>query len=163
MENYIKQLLADMKKAEQNLPTPLDYKVLFPNHPAHDYDMEYMVAWECTPYQSTSELYGISADAFPPHEQLTDEQIEKLTKGIMDLWLAYGTDVSIPDGATMRVCYKVFTHEWRENEVQYFPPELGGSSTYDFCSADVETCLWEEFCSCREHVATWEREDELPF
>jgi hypothetical protein len=161
MENYILQLLADMKKAEQNLPPKLDYKILFPDHPAHDYDMEYMVAWECTPFQTMTELYGIDALAFPPSEKLTDEQIESLTEGIKALWLAFGTDVDVPAGATALQCYKVFTEEWRDATVQYFPPELGGFSSYSFCKYDVESCVWGTFCSCREHLADWERDHEV--
>lgn len=43
MKNYIEQLLTDMKKAEQNLPSRPNYKVLYPDHPAHDYGLEHIV------------------------------------------------------------------------------------------------------------------------
>ncbi len=158
MTNYINQLLDDMKKAEQNLPPSPNYKVLYPDHPAHDYGLEHIVAWECTPNQTMAELYGISPDAFPPPEKLTEAHIAALVEGIKSLWLAYGTDVSIPDNATMLLCYKVFTKEWREGEVQYFPPEMGGFSTYDFCSGCVESCVWEEACSCQHYAAEWEQD-----
>ena len=47
MKKYIEQLLADLAAATHNLPPTPNYKVLYPDHPAHDFGLEYIVAWEC--------------------------------------------------------------------------------------------------------------------
>jgi hypothetical protein len=159
MKNYIEQLLSDMKKAEQNLPPRPNYKVLYPDHPAHDYGLEHIVAWECTPEQPFQELYEIAPEAFPPVDKLTDEQVKSVVDAIISLWAAYGTGVDIPEKATPRLCYKVFTKAWREEKVQYFPPDSGFCS-WNFCSSDEETCPWESACSCFENKEEWQRNYE---
>jgi hypothetical protein len=96
MKNYVNQLLEDLKRAGQNIPPKLDYKLLYPDHPAHDFGMEYMVAWECTPEQPISDLFGIAHEAFPPPERLTRTEMKRLNQGIIDLWAAFSVDVNIP-------------------------------------------------------------------
>lgn len=160
MKNYINQLLDDLKKAEQNIPPKPDYKLLYPDHPAHDFDLEHMVAWECTPEQPMQELFGIAPEAFPPPERLTRTQMKSLNQGIIDLWAAFSIDVDIPRKATILQCYKVFTKAWEEDGIQYFPPEMGGFSSMGFCNSDVESCKWEKFCSCKRYVKGWDKDYE---
>ncbi|MEN9611563.1 MAG: hypothetical protein RLZZ628_2377 [Bacteroidota bacterium] len=83
MQKYIGQLLADFEKAKQNLPEPINYSLLYPDHPAANTPMEYVIEWENAPEQSMSELFGISWEALPPVEKLTDEQVVLLHKGIV--------------------------------------------------------------------------------
>jgi hypothetical protein len=160
MKNYINQLLDDLKQAEQNIPPTPNYKLLYPDHPAHDFGLEYIVAWECTPEQPMQELFGIPPEAFPPPEKLTRTQMKSLNQGIIDLWAAFGIGVDIPDKATILQCYKVFTKSWKEDGIQYFSPEMGGFSSMSFCNSDVETCSWEKFCSCKKYVKEWEKDYE---
>ena len=159
MKKYTAQLVADLKSAEKNIPPTPNYKVLYPDHPAHDYDLEHIVAWECTPFQSMSELFGIESDAFPPDNKLTDRQVSALTKGIRSLWLAFGSDVSVPKGTPKRKLYNVLIDAWRNEPMQYIPND-GGFSTFEFCNTDPETCKWGEYCGCIELAKQWEKDYE---
>lgn len=82
MQTYITQLLADLKAAQNNTPAKVGYKLLYPDHPANDpiYGgvMDYMVKWERVPEWTFDKLFGISHEAFPPVEQLSQEQITLL-------------------------------------------------------------------------------------
>ncbi len=159
MKKYITQLLADLKSAEKNIPPTPNYKVLYPDHPAHDYDLEHIVAWECTPFQTMSELFGIESDAFPPEDKLTDRQVSCLTKGIRSLWLAFGSDVAVPKGTPRRRLYNILIDAWRNEPMQYIPND-GGFSTFEFCNANPETCKWGEYCGCIEMAKQWEKDYE---
>ena len=159
MKKYIEQLLADLAAAEKTVPSPPNYKALYPDHPAHDYGLEHIVAWECTPFQPMSELFGIAADAFPPADKLTDRQVAALTKGILSLWLAFGTGVDIPKRTPKRTLYNVITDAWRNEPMQYIPND-GGFSTFEFCSLEPETCKWGASCSCIEKAKEWQLDYE---
>ncbi len=160
MKNYVSQLLADMKSAAKNLPSTPNYKDLYPDHPAHDFGLEYIVAWECTPFEPMSDIYGIKAEAFPPDDKLTDEEVAELNDGILQLWLAYNTDADIPDNAPPRLLYKVLRDAWANEEIQFFSPEMGGFSTMEFCDVEPESCRWGAFCKCIESAKEFEKEHE---
>ena len=155
MKKYVSQLLTDLKAAESKIPPTPNYKELYPDHPAHDYGLEHIVAWECTPFQTMSELFGIESDAFPPDDKLTDRQVSVLAKGIMALWLAFGTDVDIPKKTPKRKLYSVLIDAWRNEPMQYIPND-GGFSTFEFCNLDPETCKWGAYCGCIKKVKQWE-------
>ena len=159
MKKYIEQLLADLAAATQNLPPTPNYKVLYPDHPAHDFDLEYIVAWECAPLEPMSDIYGIAADAFPSEDKLTDEQVAEVSNAILLLWHTYNHDVVIPEVVPYRLLYKILVDAWQNHETQFLPPGMGHSTT-DFCTYYPETCPWGEYCTCIEMTAEFEKEHE---
>ena len=159
MKKYIEQLLADLAAATQNLPPKPNYKVLYPDHPAHDFGLEYIVAWECTPFQPMTELFGIAANAFPSEDKLTDEQVEKVVDAILLVWHTYNNEVIIPEDVPNRLLYTVLVHAWGNKRTQFVPLDMG-RITVDCCTSEIESCPWGEFCSCIELAAELNKEHE---
>ena len=62
MQNYIHQLLTDRTAAKNNLPAAIDYKLLYPDHPAFAYGLDHIVEWEMSPSYKMAELFGITAE-----------------------------------------------------------------------------------------------------
>lgn len=153
MQTYITQLLADLKAAQDNKPAKLDYKLLYPDHPANDpiYGgvMDYMIEWENAPEWTFDKLFGISGEAFPPVEKLSQEQTTLLVDGILELWASFNITTHIPhDDTPIEIIYKVLVNYWKTETVQYISE---GWLTIEFCEYDENNCPWSyEFCTCKD-------------
>ena len=148
MENYINQLLEEMESAKSNLPFKVNYALLYPNHPALIYGLDYIVEWEMAPTWKMEELFGIKKEQLPVAEKLTDTEIEKLNNGILDLWFAFNTIVEdLDERIPQRDLYKAFRNSWEEKTIRYMPD---GIYSLDFCEYSTEHCIWNaEFCACK--------------
>jgi hypothetical protein len=148
MENYINQLLEEMEIAKNNLPPKVNYALLYPNHPALIYGLDYVVEWEMAPDWKMEDLFGIKKEQLPVAEKLTEFEIEKLNKGILDLWFAFNTIVEdLDERIPQRDLYIAFRNSWEEKTIQYMPDNI---YSLDFCEYSPEHCIWNsEFCPCK--------------
>jgi hypothetical protein len=149
MQNYVNQLLADMVAAKSNLPADIDYKLLYPDHPAYKFGLDYIVEWEMAPSYTMDELFCIKAEQLPPAEKLTDEQIVQLLAGIYDLWQAFNYSPDSEFDAPPRVFYTVIKNYWATQSVQY---EKYTFIELDFCSYNNDMCVWGDYCRCKDEV-----------
>jgi hypothetical protein len=147
MQNYVNQLLSDMVAAQKNLPAEINYALLYPDHPAYAYGLDYIVEWEMSPSYTMDELFGIKAEQLPPAEKLTDEQIAQLLKGIYDLWQVFNYFPDSEFDAPPRVFYTVIKNYWATQSVQY---EKYTFIELDFCSYNKDLCIWSEHCKCKD-------------
>jgi hypothetical protein len=148
MQNYISQLLTDMKAAEQNLPTNVDYSLLHPEHPAADYGLNFLVEYEMSPRHSMDDLFGIKAEQLPPDDKLTDEQVKQLTDAILELWAAYNIVADFPEVVPLRTLYNVLKDYWTNETTQYVSE---GRIHLEFCHYVPEECPWgSDYCTCKE-------------
>lgn len=156
MQTYISQLLEDLENASQNPVKIPDYKILNPNHPAIDYGLDYIVGWECAPYISMADAFGIAAEAFPPPEQLNEEQAEQLINAILKLWevnniIADFLEIMPPT----IVIYRVLRKKWQESKIQLLSE---GYLHLEFCSYEPQECPWGiDFCYCKNQE--WNNDD----
>jgi hypothetical protein len=140
MQNYVNQLIQDLAAAKDNIPPPVNYALLYPDHPALDFGMDYIVEWEMAKEQSYADLFGIKAEQLPPDDRLTDEQIEQILNAINDLFYAYNIGTNENRSAPRRLFY---------NEPIQHVTE--GMITIEFCNCDPEGCIWgEEYCTCKD-------------
>lgn len=148
MEKYINQLLADLEVAKQNVPLPIDYEILYPDHPAVEYGLPHLVAFDlqATPL---SQLLGINFEQLPPVEKLTDEQAEKLNKGILELWKVFNLSADIPSvNIPSRLIYKALRDYWSRGHIQYMPI---GTWHIEFCNYEPSQCPWgKAYCVCKD-------------
>jgi hypothetical protein len=149
MQNYVNQLLADMVAAKSNLPADIDYKLLYPDHPAYKFGLDYIVEWEMAPSYTMDELFRIKAEQLPPAEKLTDEQIVQLLAGIYDLWQAFNYSPDSEFDAPPRVFYTVIKNYWATQSIQY---EKYTFIELDFCSYNNDMCVWGDYCRCKDEV-----------
>lgn len=150
METYIEQLIADLKeKAKTRLPIP-DYRTLYPNHPAAEYGLDHIIAWECATPEPFPELFGFPLEAFPPHDKLTEAQAEALTTAILELWAANGIAVvEPPEGVSHREIYREVRAIWGSKKAS--PQPEGSTVTFEFCNYCPEDCPWDtEHCWCKD-------------
>ncbi|GEM_PF-430356 len=159
MQSYITQLLHDLKAAQNNLPPPKDYALLYPNHPAahpkYEGDLDYIIEWEMGDAQPMEELFGISPNALPPVEQLTNEQAESLCHAILELWQAFNILADFPDDVPAKLLYRAFRNYWIEHPVSYTST---GRLHLEFCHYIPEQCPWGlEYCTCKDLIAEREK------
>jgi hypothetical protein len=148
MQNYITQLLTDMKAAEKNLPTIPDPKIMYPDHRAHDYDLPYIAEWEMSPRHSMDDLFGIKAAQFPPEDKLTDDQAEQLITGILELWASHRILADFPEVVPTRTLYTVLLNRWANEPTQFIS---AGNIHLEFCHYEPAECPWGlDYCTCKE-------------
>jgi hypothetical protein len=156
MEQYISQLLEDIEQAAAHKLECPDYTLLYPDHPAIAYGLDYIVAWECAPDIPMAEAFGIPAEAFPPPEQLTEEQAGKLNEAILKLWTVNNMYANLPEKLPSQVIlYRSLRKQWQEGTVRLLPE---GNTGIGFCSYVVGECPWGiDFCTCKDE--DWYNED----
>ena len=149
MQNYISQLLNDLAAAK-NYPKPaqVDYALLYPDHPAYSYGLDYIVEWEMAPRYKMDDLFGIKAEQLPPADILTDEQAKQLNKAILELWAAFNLVADSDHDAPPRVFYSVHKDYWETTKVGYDAEE---KYELDFCSYNTDLCIWgSDYCTCKD-------------
>lgn len=153
MKKYLNQLLSDLEAAKTKQPKKMDYKLLYPDHPATDPQyggvMDYMIEWENAPEWEMDKLFGVKAEAFPPVEQLTEEETETLVVGILELWASFNIVMDLlDDGIPIKLIYKLLVNYWKTETVQYVSE---GTLHLESCHYNINTCPWGiEYCSCKE-------------
>jgi len=161
MQNYLTQFLHDLKGAQNNKPVKPNYKVLYPDHPANDPEYEghldYIMEWEMGPQYDADDLFGISVDAFPPAERLTESQQQSLVEAILELWQAFNIVADYPDEVPVTALYNALVNRWKGEPFQYISE---GTLHLEFCHYEPEECPWGlEYCTCKELHAKWENGD----
>ena len=148
MQKYINQLVADLKAAKNNIPEKPNVRVLYPDHPALDYGLDYIAEWECAPEGSMNNLFGINAVVFPDAAKLSAEQMEELSYTILELWAAFNFAAEFPDEVPVHLVYTELVKKWRESSVQY---TSSGTWHLEFCHYEPSECPWGmEYCTCKE-------------
>ena len=148
MDHYLDQLIADLLALHDKQPPPVDYRLLHPQYADVPDEMKYVVEWENAAQQSFSNLFGISAEAFPPPDQLSDSQMERLLKAILELWAAWHIFAElIPKQVPVGTVYQVVTDYWHNESINYISE---GSTHLEFCSYQPLDCPWKlEYCTCK--------------
>lgn len=151
MQRYIIQLLEDLEKAKNNQPPPIDYALLYPDHPAAAYGLDHIIEWEHAESWKMDDLFGIAATCFPPENQLSELEVNALTEGILSLWQAFNIDVYIPDKRIpASIIYRVLLDYWRKESIQYVSR---GTLHLDLCDYEPDNCIWGvDYCTCKEII-----------
>jgi hypothetical protein len=140
MQNYLEQLIADMRSSATRVPqSPI---------PNGTFDPDYMLELEESEYIPMSQLLGLSIEMFPESDRLTMEQLELLTGEFMQLWSAYKFWPEFPDGLPAKRKYELM-REQLEEKIQYWPGDW--VQHFEFCDYDPENCHFgKEYCRCKD-------------
>lgn len=151
MQRYVTQLLEDLEKAKDHQPPPVDYSILYPDHPAAEYGLDHIIEWEHAEEWKMDDLFGISAVAFPPESKLSEAEISALAQGIVSLWQSFNIYLHIPDKRIpARTIYQVLLNYWSDEPTQYVSQ---GMLHLDLCEYEPETCIWGvDYCTCKELI-----------
>ena len=147
MEKYVRQLLTDLQEAKSRKPEKPNVRVLYPDHPAIEFGLDYIAEWEMNPYIPIPELLGIQTIEFPNVEKLTKIQIEELVDGILELWQEFNMYADFPNKLPVDIKYKVLLSYWNES-VQYISK---GILHISFCNCIPEECPFGiSYCTCKD-------------
>ncbi|MEM6321234.1 MAG: hypothetical protein AAF960_26490 [Bacteroidota bacterium] len=154
MGKYVQQLLENLEHIKKVPPPQTDYANLYPNHPALEYGLDYIVEWEMAPQVSMNELFQFEAANFPPAEKLTSPQMQALVDKILEVWAAFNFWATLHEGLPIDKVYTVLAKFWKEEPVTYVSE---GHCELELCNYVVENCPWgEAFCDCKKNLAEME-------
>jgi hypothetical protein len=147
MQKYVDQLIEDLEKAKGNKPDKPNVNILYPDHPALDYGLDYIAEWECTPRIPMAELTGLDQDNFPPADKLTETQMEAICDKILQVWQEFNLYADFPEGLPAITKYQLLRKRWGE-DVQYISE---GNCHLEFCEYDHQNCPFGiDYCQCKD-------------
>ena len=147
MENYINQLIEDLRDAHARKPSPRKLKL-----PEDMKCLENIIDLEMSlnEQENTMEsILGIPQIDFPPVEKLTEKQIILLVQEILALWRAFHYEADLPKNLPARYAYPVLVGCWKET----YPLFRGNNGAWhiEFCHYEPATCPFPEaYCHCKE-------------
>lgn len=141
MEQYIQQLINDLREAHTLVPAELTEDNFDENL------FEGVEAFLHGPQYSMEQLTGIKPEAFPPKERLSEAQAKRLCDEIESLWFAFNIVADFPEKIPPTLIYGALRQKWKE---ELFPQLKQGHVHTEFCDYDSSNCLWpQEYCWCK--------------
>ena len=150
MQNYINQLLQDLKKAEDNpIPEP-DFSGTY-----EEFEKQ-MLKIETETYQPSESILGITYEELPPADKMTTEQIHLILDAMLKALLAKGTKVAFPsDDIPVAFAYTQLKEQFKEG----FHAMPGW--TIDFCGGNCSICEFKDYCDVKDESWHIETVDEF--
>jgi len=147
MQRYIDQLIEDLRKAKNHVPSEPKF--------SEDYEEfeEQMFAIETAPDVPMKKLFGVSYEELPPPERLTDSQMQQLIDAIVDTWEAFNCSADFPENVPLKLKYELIRDEFAD-PIHYMP---GYSMHYDFCSGWCPECRIIDYCKTKDEL--WSKEE----
>lgn len=138
MQNYITQLLEILHEAQSNRPLPRYMELPEDMEPLRDI-IEFEKSLE-EDEQTMESIFGVPQMYFPPENRLTDEQVQQLKKGILELWRAFHYEADFRKGEfDERQQYTKLVEKWKEE----MPIFRGSNGTWHIEMFDYEQ-YWDE-------------------
>jgi hypothetical protein len=148
MQNYINQLIEDLKAAAKNPPKPT-----YIEPPPHLEGDPVISELALVPYQTIEELTGIKQEVFPEIIHLRGNQWERVNEAIFKVFDSLNIElVDAPPGIAPEWLYEVLTTNW-QHPVQYLP---SSGMDLELCTGDPMTCPYGEYCDCGEDFDIFE-------
>lgn len=141
MQHYIKQLLADIAYATENVSQPFVEKEL----DLHDWissDEEDKTA----PVRNLEEWTGIRKEMLPPAEMLNDEQVNSLLVSLKKMLDAYNWSFVLQTQVPEHIQYTSI----RDNFIQQAKLKRWHMGFFELCRQNTEhrKCALGEYCQC---------------
>ncbi len=160
MEKYVQQLLADLNAARRS--GRIISKQSF--HSLEDSIEELESYFGIPKSQLISEVIGLTAEWFPPAEQLNLQQMQKINVAYEKCLQSWNIIVDLPKSFPINRKYQllVFSLNRRVTIMRF------GYFHLDFCDQHLEACpLGPSHCSCQHffndiqyHLNDWDEEEE---
>ncbi len=158
MEDYIKQLIEDMRLAAENAPQPdysgnseMDDDEAFPGQ------MEQVERYLHGPTEKLSDILGVPLSMLPDDEKLSNHQLEALVQEMENLLKAWRFYPEYPGEAPARMKYQALRQAWEDE----FVLKEDGMTHIEFCDNTGENCQFPGYCkTCGE--ANKEEFEDMP-
>lgn len=139
IKRYLEQLVDDVRESaknkEQNLQFPKELLDEPPEHLAH---------LEVIPVQKVYKWMRIDPEAFPPAEQLSDDQIIYFCNLLKQLFEHYNYEVHMPKSLPFRMVYEYLVKALDRTEACQQGETL---NVIAFCDGDETKCPFGSYCS----------------
>lgn len=147
MQSYFSHLLTDIRAAHRS-ESPEEKS----GHESIEEHFRDIDRWISGDTEHTLGYYcSLEAEAFPPHDQLREEEIQKICGAFTAMLHSWGFYVDLPDELPLHRKYKLMIglldHECT--------PINSGMFVFDFCTGYAPGCELKEFCPCLE---IWDNE-----
>ncbi len=149
MQNYINQLITDLKTAKKNVPPD---PMLGTEASYEEFEAK-MFAIETAPDISPKKLFGVGFEELPPAEMLSEQQMEQLIDAITEMWEEFNIGVAFKDNMPVKLQYELVRETFAE-DIHYMP---GSSFTHDFCSGWCPDCKIIDYCDMWEE--NWTKQE----
>lgn len=138
MQNYIQQLLEILHEAQNNRPAPRYLELPEDMEPLRDIiELEKSLEED---EQTMENIFGVPQIYFPPENRLTDEQVQQLKNGILELWSVFHYEADFRKGEfNERQQYTKLVEKWKEE----MPVFRGTNGTWHIEMFDYEQ-YWDE-------------------
>ena len=87
---------------------------------------------------------GLNPELFPPHEQLSTEDISCIRKAYEEMLDTWNIAADIPDEVPPHMAYNLLVDILNANTAIL----RGGYIHFDFCHGNPGDCVLKEYCSC---------------
>lgn len=148
LNNYIVQLVEQMRESAQNLPDPNEMSEFDEDSLPEEFKMfAYAERFLQGKAKPISVITGIDTAAFPPLNKLTDAQSVFLCDEMTRLLNAYCFYADFPQGLSVEIRYKLLRTKWDEKIV--YTGE--GMTCFEFCDYEPDQCPYpKDFCHCKD-------------
>lgn len=155
MENYLKQLIDDIRQAGYNIKPPHEiWESADPDDEVEEEDFSYVEEYLYGEEIPVSDITGIDKDALPPANKLTAEQREQLSRELEKLLEVKHIELDFPTGFPYERRYGFFYEFWHKKHVEI----SFGTSHVELCDYDPDNCPYPDYCTCHEFREEAEQE-----
>lgn len=142
MTNYINQLIDDIRKAAESLPTKPFMELL-----EDEECLRGVMEYETVEPKPMHEWFGIHKTVFPPADRLTKDQLKIMVDEILKLWAAYNFEATLPDKLPADIAYTTLVNHFDKPVIWISEGIIG----IEFCSNEPDNCPFPvEFCMCKD-------------
>jgi hypothetical protein len=149
MENYVLQLIEDMKVSERSINDYHSSKIIEidDEKSIEDYIMEIEKHFHEESLQTISDIIGLEEVQFPPAVRLTTSQLKAISKSLIKLLKTWCIEVDLPIGLAPDVKYRLLLSVLNRKA----PVISMGTLHIELCDYNSKNCPFgEQFCSCKE-------------
>jgi hypothetical protein len=147
MENYLNQLIADIRSAGLKLSTPHEiWETGDPDDEIELEDLSFVEEYIYGEKKPISKITGIEAEMLPPEDKLTTEQMGGLAMELEKLLQLKNFALDFPEKLPLHMRYPFIRKFWNENHVEI----SFGTSHIEFCEYEPVNCPYPEYCQCKD-------------
>ncbi|MCC6412792.1 MAG: hypothetical protein IT270_14095 [Saprospiraceae bacterium] len=145
MENYLTQLLSDIRAAQRPEVTTFQHESQ--SLEEHFAEVEAWIAGELEDEHVFGWHCGLESVQFPPAEQLTGEQMHDLVHALDRLLFSYNITTDLPEGLPIAKAYQLLVGVLD----RHVAIVTSGFVGIEFCDYEPESCPFGEgLCQCLE-------------
>ncbi len=157
MDNYINQLIEEIREATTHVKPPHEFRNdADPDDETDFEDMSHVEKYIYGDEIPVSAITGIDADMLPPPEKLSYKQQALLTVELEKLLNSKHFALDFPQSFPADRRYPFIRKFWSENHVEMSV----GTSHIEFCSYEKESCPFPGYCTTCDEIDEQFRKDE---